>query len=65
MQIINFVNFSSKADIVFDELDKGFWQGIMDLRRRAKRPIILTANRMQFVFFLILSRHIVHAFKVF
>ena len=39
-----------QADIVFDELDKGFWQGIIDLRRRAKRPIILTANSTKLFF---------------
>lgn len=33
-----------QVDIVYDEIDRGFYQGITDLRYLAKRPIILTAN---------------------
>eukprot|EP00111_Clytia_hemisphaerica_P023792 TCONS_00070111-protein len=33
-----------QADVIYEELDKGFWQGIADLRRLAKRPMVLTAN---------------------
>ena len=33
-----------QADIVFDEQDKGFWFGLNELRRQAKRPILITGN---------------------
>ena len=33
-----------QADVVFEEQDKGFWFGLNELRRQAKRPIIITAN---------------------
>ncbi|XP_065065689.1 uncharacterized protein LOC135691680 isoform X1 [Rhopilema esculentum] len=33
-----------QADVVFDEQDRGFWFGVNELRKEAKRPIIITAN---------------------
>ena len=29
---------------MFDEQDKGFWFGLNELRKQAKRPIIITSN---------------------
>ena len=36
-----------QADIVYEDIDRGFYQGIADLRLLSKRPIILTANNAQ------------------
>ncbi|XP_057310391.1 uncharacterized protein LOC130648372 isoform X2 [Hydractinia symbiolongicarpus] len=33
-----------QVDVIHEELDRGFWSGLTDLRRLAKRPIILTCN---------------------